>query len=191
MKDNAKKIAELEGFLRELSRRSTARRRAAVVPRRRPRSSIPALRKTISIITVCGHVQPHHSRPKAVVNMMMPVMKMSIATAKMTMSCGQKSWPRMENRRSTMFIMSSGLPLNLDERPGKHDADEQPAHPGAACASICRAALWHRSTGDAPVGRPSSGDRENSSSPLPARPERIMAVGFLVGRLSGHVTKPT
>ena len=49
--------------------------------------------------------------------MMMPVMKMSMATAKMTMSCGQKSWPRMENRRSTMFIMSSGLPLILMNGP--------------------------------------------------------------------------
>jgi hypothetical protein len=69
------------------------------------------LRKTISIITVCGHAQPHHNRPNAVVKMMMPVINTSMATAKITVSCGQKIWPRMEKRRSTRLSKRSGLPL--------------------------------------------------------------------------------
>ena len=80
------------------------------------------LRKTISISTVCGQVQPHQSRPKAAVNMMMPVTKISRATAKMIMSCGQKIWPRMTNLRSTMLISSSGLPLMRTNGPANMTA---------------------------------------------------------------------
>lgn len=71
---------------------------------------ISILRKTISMRTVCGQVQPHQRRPKAVVKMTMPVRKISMATANITMSCGQKIWPSIEKRRSTMLIIRSGLP---------------------------------------------------------------------------------
>jgi hypothetical protein len=39
-----------------------------------------------------------------------PVRKISIATAKIGKSCGQKTCPRITNFRSTTFIISSGLP---------------------------------------------------------------------------------
>ena len=96
-----------------------------------PSMAYSILRKTISIITVCGQAQPHQSRPNAVVKTMMPTANSSRPTAKMIMSCGQKIWPSTTNLRSTMFISSSGLPLNGDERPGKHDDQQQPAKPCA------------------------------------------------------------
>ena len=76
-----------------------------------PSMRYSSFRKTISIMMVCGHVQPHHRRPNAVVKIMMPAKNVSIATAKMMPSSGQKIWPRMANRRSTMLNIRSGLPL--------------------------------------------------------------------------------
>ena len=68
-------------------------------------------------MTVWGHAQPHHSRPNAVVKMMIDVRKTSIATAKRTVSSGQKMKPRMENFRSTMFSIRSGLPRMRTKGP--------------------------------------------------------------------------
>ena len=82
-----------------------------------PSMAYSILRKTISIITVCGQAQPHQSRPKAAVKMMMPVKNTSTAMAKMIMSCGQNTCPSTTNLRSTMFIRSSGLPLMVANGP--------------------------------------------------------------------------
>ena len=42
---------------------------------------------------------------------MMLVINSSVAMTKMTKSDGQKSWPKIENFRSTMLIRKYGLPL--------------------------------------------------------------------------------
>ena len=110
MNDSTKKIVSFEVFLPIFSAvQGAAARRFCSSASPSMRYSI--LRNTISIITVCGQVQPHQSRPNAVVNRIIPVRKSSTATAKITASCGQKICPSMENRRSTMFIISNGLPL--------------------------------------------------------------------------------
>jgi hypothetical protein len=57
------------------------------------------------------------------------VTKISIATAKMTVSCGQKICPRMENRLSTMLTRRSGLPLMRIHGPANMMTMSRTANP--------------------------------------------------------------
>lgn len=85
MNERARKISCLES-LRKILRPDQGAAARALCSWASPSIQYSILRKTISMRSVWGQVQPHHSRPKAVVKTMIPMKKMSIATAKMKVS---------------------------------------------------------------------------------------------------------
>ena len=89
------------------------------------------LRKTISIITVCGQAQPHQSRPNAVVNTMMPTAKTSSADGEDDHVLRPENLAQHHELALHDVHQQQRIAVDGDERPGEHDQQQQPAKPGA------------------------------------------------------------
>ncbi len=128
--DRAKKMACLAPLRASLAADHGARSNA-LRPGPSPSIRYSIFRKTISIRTVCGQVQPHQSRPKAAVNTAIPVRNSKSPRANTRLSWGQKMTPRTENFRSMTLTMSNGLPLIFTNEPPEHHGQQEPREPGA------------------------------------------------------------